>query len=261
MKVFVNTSCANVYRLPTFHSETDTQVVLWEELEVLDEQTDFYRVLTEDHYEGWINRHQVVPRLNMMKSNFRMITRREISFFDEPSCDSQPIRDGAAGAFIPVYRQENQWLLTRFPDNQWAWLEEEGVRALPSLSREAMMQVARSYLGIPYLWGGKTSKGLDCSGFVQLLHKLFGVALRRDAWMQFEDARHISYNPFDGAPGDLVFFSENRQRITHVGFCLGDGEVIHARGLVRINSLRMDDPDFSESLFRTFVEIRSTFPV
>jgi len=259
MKVFVNTGFANVHRSSSFHSEIDTQAVLWEELDVLDEHNDFYNITTEDGYQGWINRNQVIPRLSVIKTNFRLLTRRNVIFYEEQDVCSQPVRDSSAGASVPVYHEEGGWLLTRFPDNQWGWLQHDAILPLPALSREGLISAAMRYRGVPYVWGGKTGSGLDCSGFVQLIHKLFGMSIRRDAWMQFEDSWPVSHHPFDGETGDLIFFSENRQRITHVGFCLGNGKVLHARGLVRVNSLRFDDPLYSESLFHSFVEIRTTF--
>ena len=128
---------------------------------------------------------------------------------------------------------------------------------MPTFTPDTLVEFSQRYLGIPYFWGGKTPKGLDCSGFVQLVFKLFGMPLRRDAWMQHEDARPAGKDPMRARPAELLFFAESGERITHVAIAMGEGLFIHARGMVRINSLNESHDYFDESLKQSFVDVKS----
>ncbi len=259
MPLFVNVSCANIYREPTFHSEIDTQAVLWEKLQYRSRQNDFIQIITEDGYGGWINRYQVADTADISRDDTRLITAPEGDFYENKTIDSRTKRDGFAGIRFPVTRQNAGWLKTQFPDGAEGWIEEKHCQPMPALSRRNIVEFALRFMGRPYFWGGKTPKGMDCSGFVQLIHKMFAINLPRDAWMQHETGKMVTKDPLRGQPGDLMFFAEKGDRITHVGFCLGNGKLLHARGMVGINSLNKDDADFSEQLQADFVEIKTFF--
>lgn len=254
---YVNVGFANIYRQDTFHSEIDTQAILWEELQVIEESGLFQKVLMEDGYKGWINIHQIAASRSLSSFSTGMITQPHVFFYEDAQRHSQVIRDGFAGMRIPLLQKKEGWIKTCFADGTEAWLEEEALQPLPGLSREHLIAYARRFLGVPYFWGGKTPRGFDCSGFVQFIHKLFGIQLRRDSWMQFEDGRFVSDQGMAGQPGDLMFFSESGERITHVGFCLGSGLLLHARGMVRVNSLQDDHALFDATLRDHFVEIKT----
>jgi len=148
-------------------------------------------------------------------------------------------------------------LARSLPDGVPGWLPADAFKRLNEWERVHVVSYAQRFLGVPYLWAGKTVKGFDCSGFTQFVHKMFAISMRRDAWMQFEDGRFVSDNPLEGQPGDLMFFAESGDKVTHVGFCLGKGKVLHARGMVRVNTLQQADPLFSSDLLKNFVGIRS----
>ncbi len=258
MHYYVNVSFANIYRKPTFHGEVDTQAVLWEKLEMLEKIDPFLRVETEDGYEGWINEHQV-SCCGKPGEQRKMITAPRCDFFEQPDSGSQIVRHGGAGSKIPVLEEQNGWIKTRFPDEKEGWIHSDCFEPLPQFTRDNFVEYISRFLGTTYVWGGKTPYGLDCSGFVQLAFKLFGKNIRRDAWMQFEDAVKISSDPLKADKGDLYFFAETGEKITHVGIALGNGHFIHARGMVRINSLVESDPNFSPELLKDFVEVRTFF--
>ncbi len=259
MKAYINVSAALVYRKPTFHSEADTQVMLGEAVQVLNRENDFIQIRCEDSYEGWLNRFQFseLPELDTLPR--KIITSDIVRFYEQPDTEAAVLRDGTAGGYVYLLEQQDEWHQVLLPDGEKAWIEAVHLKPLPRLSRLNLIQYAVRFRGVPYLWAGKTPKGFDCSGFVQLVHKMFGIALRRDAWMQFEDARQVTENPLEGQPGDMMFFTESSDKITHVGFCLGEGKLLHARGMVRINSLQQGDPLFSAELLNNFSGIRSYF--
>ncbi len=254
---FVNVSCANMHREAKFQSEVVSQAILWESVVVHKEENGFLNIRTEDHYEGWLHHTQISePEMEMPKETL-MITRPEAALYENASAHALQIRDAVSGCSIPVFERRDQWYRTILPDGRRAFIEQEAVDVLPPLSRKNLLEYALNYSGRPYHWGGKTAKGFDCSGFTQFIHKMFGIQIRRDAWMQFEDANVVSNDFNEGRPGDLMFFAEKKDKITHVGFCLGEGRLLHVRGMVRINSLKEDDALFDPLLYNDFTEVRT----
>jgi cell wall-associated NlpC family hydrolase len=112
-----------------------------------------------------------------------------------------------------------------------------------SADTEAVVHLSRQLIGSPYLWGGTSSKAVDCSGLVKLAWFSQGLILARDASQQARFGEPIDFNHIENLhQGDLLFFGRSPERITHVGIYLGNGQYIHASGLVRINSIDPDDP-------------------
>ncbi len=259
MNAYINVSAALVYRQPTFHSEADTQAVLGELVQILSRKNDFIQIRCEDGYEGWLNRFQLSERPELDTLPRKIITSDLVRFYEQPDSKAAVLRDGTAGGYVYLLKQQDDWQQVLLPDGVKAWIEDVHLKALSQRSRLNVIIYAKRFMGIPYLWAGKTPKGFDCSGFMQMVHKMYGLSLRRDAWMQFEDGRKVSGSPQEGQPGDMIFFAESGDKITHVGFCLGEGKVLHARGMVRVNSLQEDDPLFSAELLSDFAGIRSYF--
>lgn len=146
------------------------------------------------------------------------------------------------------------------------WLPAADLRALTAMPadeamrRSQLVADARRFTGVPYLWGGSTALGIDCSGFAQMLHRLIGVTIPRDADMQFDAGKPINSTlsavegPFQ--PGDLLFFSEgDRRKITHVGVSLGGWRMIHSSR--SRNGVYEDDVQAAAHLREGFVGARA----
>ena len=254
---YVNVDCANIYEENNFRSAIDTQAVLWEKLKVCTKDSQFSFVVCEDGYKGWINNHQFCSA--SIDSETKIITSNHVYIFYEPDENALIIRESMVGYSVPVLEKTNNWFKVYMPDGQNGWIKESAFTKISGNPKEIVTTLANRFLGVPYFWGGKTPKGLDCSGFIQLLFKLAGIKIRRDSPMQFEDAQLVSENFLDGNPGDLLFFAENGDRITHVGLKLNRNEIIHTRGMVRKNSLDKNSEHFDEFLFNTFVAVKTFF--
>jgi cell wall-associated NlpC family hydrolase len=140
------------------------------------------------------------------------------------------------------------------PDGRTGFIRRshtEKTRARRSVSRDQLTATGLRFLGIPYLWGGSTPKGFDCSGLVQRIYRLNGLVLPRDSDMQARFGAEKRVGSIDDLePGDLVFFGRAAQRITHVGMVVPDRLFLHAYGQVRVNSLDPSHPLFDSSLAR-----------
>jgi hypothetical protein len=101
---------------------------------------------------------------------------------------------------------------------------------------ESLTDTALKFINSPYIWGGRVPSGIDCSGFTQLVYKIHGKVIARDSWKQAEEGKPVDFIS-ETKPGDLVFFDNDRGRISHVGMILSQGLVIHASGRVRIDSI------------------------
>lgn len=113
--------------------------------------------------------------------------------------------------------------------------EETSSSSLPFEASD-ILRVTREYLDVPYLWGGKSKHGIDCSGFSQQVFKQFGIKIQRDAYQQAEQGEVVGFL-LEAQPGDLAFFDNEEAKITHVGIMLGPDEIIHASGKVRIDKI------------------------
>ncbi len=257
MNNYISVSCANMFNQGDFRSEIVSQAVLWEKIKIEDANSTFVKVESEDGCQGWVSKYQISESEFTRAGDQIRITASEINLYSEAGILSPVIQDIVAGITLPLIEKHNHWIKVAIPNGNYGWIEDSAIKALPALSRENLIKYAAQFMGRPYFWGGKTPKGFDCSGFIQFVHKMYDIDVRRNSWMQFEDGHFVSDDPFKGQLGDLMFFAESGDTITHVGFCLGDGKILHAQGMVRYNSLHKGDALFSETLINDFVGIRS----
>ncbi len=262
-----NVGTAPVFKEPSMKSEQVTQIILGETFDVLETfKEEWLRIrLHFDGYIGWVYKPQVVMMNEEKFSSY--LKKKKVQFianfgfiYSKPNKNSTAIRDIVICSTLNVIDEKGRWLMVELPDGAYGWLSKDEVKKPNNISvrnGEKITKTAKRFLGISYLWGGKTPKGFDCSGFVQTAFRINGIYLPRDSDMQWKVGRYVGKNFKKFKSGDLLFFSSDGDRITHVGIYTGkDMEIIHASGFVRINSLNRESEIFSERLERTFVGAR-----
>jgi gamma-D-glutamyl-L-lysine dipeptidyl-peptidase len=254
---YINVSVANMYSEPSYRSEICSQAVLWERVLATEERKGFIRITSEDRYDGWIDERQLTTVDDAEPADIRMVTAMQASIEMRFDDDASTLSLVPAGGYLDVVSSEAEEIHVIFPDGRLGWLKNDEAFTSHWRDRETIAVVAKLFLGVPYFWGGKTSYGLDCSGYVQLVHKLCGISIPRDSVEQHDQGMRLSTDHRDARAGDLLFFSETGKRISHVGMSLGDGLILHSRGMVTLNSLCPEHPHFRPALRDTFVEVKS----
>ncbi len=258
-----NTGTAPVFKDPSMRSEQITQIILGETFDVLEIKDDWVRIrLHFDGYIGWVYKPQVVLMDEPKFSEY--VQKQKIEFisnlgfiYSKPDKNSTALRDVVICSILNYIEIKNGWLKIELPDETYGFIRKNEARKFKFAERpkpDDIIQTAKRFLGVSYIWGGKTPKGFDCSGFVQTVFRINGVQLPRDSDMQWKIGKYVGKDFKKFKKGDLLFFSSDGKRITHVGIYTGkDKEIIHASGFVRLNSLDKKSKLYSERLERTFM--------
>lgn len=214
---------------PNDRSEQVSQVLFGEHFQILEQQKQWFKIrLNFDQYEGWIDSKQcqVISENDNQEltSNVQILNNDLVEYISNDSNLLIPIPLGASLSFLEL---DN---INRF-NYQFEGLKVTGVKP-----KEELLKTAFMYLNAPYLWGGKTPFGIDCSGFTQMVYKLNGYSILRDASQQAMQGEALSFIE-ESEPGDLAFFDNEEGKIIHVGIIMNDNYIIHASGKVRIDRL------------------------
>lgn len=219
-----NLSIVSLRFEPSAKSELVSQVLYGEYFKVLEKRKKWSRIrLAFDNYEGWIDNNQY---LEISKKNYDNLK------------DAEQIYSSDFIEFI----ENSDGHLTSIPIGSTISGIEllghlyEGKTAHHSPNKSNLIETALLYLNAPHLWGGKTPFGIDCSGFTQMVYKLNGFKLLRDASQQATQGEALSFIE-ESEPGDLAFFDNSEGQIIHVGIIMADNHIIHAHGKVRIDRL------------------------
>lgn len=214
---------------PSDRSEIVSQVLFGEHFEILEQSKQWFRIrLQYDDYEGWIDskQSQLISEtsFNQLSEDAIILNADLIEYISAPNNILIPIPLGSSLSFI----NHSEINITNF--------NFEGTRVSGIKSKDNLINTAFLYLNAPYLWGGKTPFGIDCSGFTQMVYKLNGYKLLRDASQQALQGEALSFIE-ESEPGDLAFFDNEEGRIIHVGIIMENNYIIHASGKVRIDRL------------------------
>jgi len=281
---------ADMYSKPTDQADVVSQAIYGNNVTLVTASGEWSRIETPDHYKGWVRSRYLRLIQNgfgyatsgtivQVESLFANVYREpditkhkpvltipfethlEVIADDQASSDKDnkvgkraPSRDDArkSGEKKSAAKETPEgWLHVRLPDKRDGWVQAGDVIAdAKPLSIPQSIELAKRFLGFPYLWGGTTSFGFDCSGFTQMLLRARGVVMPRDADKQEAWSGVIPVGRGDLQPGDLLFFGSSAKNITHTGMYIGDGQFIHdtTNGHPVVQISRLDDQPWTQLL-------------
>jgi hypothetical protein len=219
---------APVRRKPNHRKEMVNQLLFGESVKVLKEKDDLWVKIRSLHdgYEGWISNTMLLA-VDESKAN-TMTAFASIGMLNSILMGDKSMHI-PIGASLPFFAEGKG----RLGEQEFNFNGQYCKRDEQPPSAELVKQLTAPWLNVPYLWGGRTPLGVDCSGFIQVIFKLMGIDLPRDAWQQAQEGRPVKKFS-EVQTGDLAFF-DNKEDIVHVGMLLGDGKIIHSSGKVRMD--------------------------
>ena len=259
---------ANMYSKPSEKADVVSQTMYGNNVILLQARGEWSRIQTSDRYKGWTpsrylrtvlagNGYATTGPTVQVQSIFANIyaetdvTRHKpvITVPFETKLELAP--ESGQGAGTAKQENDDRWIHVRLPGQTNAWIQTGDVVADPKpLTIEESIELGKRFLGIPYLWGGRSSFGFDCSGFTQMLVRSRGIVMPRDADLQAAWTGVSSVERADLQPGDLLFFGSSPKDITHTGMYIGDGQFIHdtthEHPVVQIS--RLDDQPWTRLL-------------
>jgi len=225
-------SVVPVRKQPSDKSEMINQLLFGDLLIIEESQGNWYLIRTShDNYEGWTDSKQVTI---IGKEEYIEIGKSETYYINTIS---NYVTDNnyrklsiVLGSKLPNYNNGS----FSFEEKNYSINNNTVTKTMdPDLS---ILETAKKYLGAPYLWGGRSPYGIDCSGYVQLVFGMHGISLPRDAYLQVESGSTIDFID-EAKTGDLAYFDNEEQQIIHVGILLDNKKIIHASGEVRIDNI------------------------
>lgn len=263
-EAIVQLSVANLRSKPSHSSELVTQATLGTPVKVFKKKDNWYYVQTPDDYLAWVDSGGISLKspeeLNAWRGTDKVIFLEPYGFsFSKPDPQSQRVSDLVAGNILERKGEENGYYRVSYPNSKTAYIKKsetmpykEWLETLDPTG-ENLSETARMFMGVPYLWGGTSPKGVDCSGFTKTVFFLNGMVLPRDASQQIAAGEEVdSTRNFEKLEtGDLLYFGKKAtdttpEKIIHVGMWIGDNKFIHSMGEVRISTFDTTSADFDQ---------------
>lgn len=270
----VNNSVSNIRSEPKHSSQLATQALLGMPLKVLKQQGGWYYVRTPDDYLSWVDGGGIQ---RMDKATYedwahsdKIIYQNTYGFsYTNPSKSAEKVTDLVAGNILELLNTTGSYYKVAYPDGRIAYVPKNEAQKLNDWEKglksdqESLVSTAKTMMGIPYLWGGTSTKGVDCSGFTKTIFFMNGMIIPRDASQQVRAGVLVdSTKKWDALEvGDLLFFGvpatkDKKQRVVHVGMWIGDGQFIHSSHQVRISSVEPDAPNYDEHNVNRYLQAR-----
>ncbi|RLD87425.1 MAG: peptidase [Bacteroidetes bacterium] len=273
VNALVNNSVIHLRREPSSTKELVTQALLGTPVRILKTEGGKSLIQVPDKYIGWVNTEEVhavdEEELAVYRDAEKVIFAAQYGLsYSEPDVESMPVTDLVIGNILRKVTEESGFSQVLYPDGRLGWVKSsELVPAeeifFKSTLKENLVLTALRFHGIPYLWGGTSSKNIDCSGLVCNVYFMNGILLPRDADMQALIGKELSTSmaPDGLEAGDLLFFGrkateDEEENVSHVAMYIGEGEYIHSAGYrerVSINSMDSTKNNFIERYPEIFV--------
>ena len=259
-------SVINIRSEASHSAELGTQGLLGMSLKVLDKNGDFYRIQTPDNYISWVDKGGIQlmneAEIKQWDASKKVLFTALFGFvYAQKDIEKSIISDISLGGMLQYIAEDAQFYQVKYPDNRMGFIKKNDAVNYDSWlknlisTNESIEKIAKKMAGFPYLWGGTSAKGMDCSGFIKMVYLMNGFIIPRDASQQINVGKTVdeNLNFLDLQKGDLLFFGKkatenSKQKVTHVGIWLGNDkqEFIHASGNVHISSMDKTQPHFDE---------------
>jgi len=252
---------ANLHAEPAADSAVVSQAIFGATVGFLEKRSGWVKVRTEDDYSGWMDRaalRQYDPGDSQFASTgpVARVASLFANIYWEPDVTTRPPLitlpfEASLEVVSEPEKDGRRWIEVRLPDARLAWIQRgDVILGSRPLRVAGILALAKRFVGLPYLWGGTSTYGYDCSGFTQMLYRQMGVTIPRDSGPQ---AHWEGFAPVERSalePGDLLFFGESPEKVSHTGMHIGGGEFVHATAyrnpVVQVS--RLDDPHWSTLL-------------
>lgn len=249
---------ANMYSSATGQADVVSQAIYGSKVTLLEEKAGWAKVRTADDYTGWMpetsfRRLAAGQKPYAAGGRVAQVDALFANLYQEPDVTRhQPLLTVPFETRLEIVAEpkDNQrWLEVRLVDDGAAWVQRGDIVFDPApLSIAELITLSRRFLGLPYLWGGTSTFGYDCSGFAQMLGRRQGLTIPRDAQPQADWSGVTPVERKDLRPGDLLYFGKSPRKIAHTGIYVGEGQFIsattHDKPAIRID--RLDEPYWSQ---------------
>ena len=247
----VKTAYANIYNEPRFGSELVTQALFFESLDVISERGNWLEVRQWDGYKGYTHSFYTTDEFRDNQLN-HIVNKRSINLYDSPGCKNIVSVAPFASNLAAEQVDESLYVISCNDGKDYYFIAEDP--NVYGYRRDDIIKNALSLVGSPYLWGGKTPFGYDCSGFVQSIFRASRINIMRDTSDQIKEDRLFDIDIDTAKPGDIIFFAVEGKSVDHVGFFLDTDKILHCSGSVKVDFMYLDS---SKKLTESIIAIKS----
>ncbi|NDV15988.1 SH3 domain-containing protein [Muricauda sp. TY007] len=270
----INNSVANLRSKPAHSAELVTQGTLGMPLNVYQKERSWYHIQTPDNYLGWVDAGGIElmtkKEFDEWKATDKVIyTDTYGKSYTEADASSDAVSDVVAGNIFSLVTEDSDFYEVKYPDGRKAYLLKDEADSFDewksklAFTKESLVETSKTMLGVPYLWGGTSTKGVDCSGFTKTVYLMNGMIIPRDASQQIHEGTLIDNSKdFDKLiAGDLLFFGRKAtdstsERVIHVGMWIGDNQFIHSAGNVHISTMDKNAENFDAYNYNRYLRTK-----